>query len=58
MEREYCLQKKNLFKRWFTDSNYAAFIGALIAGLLTHAVIMIRQPVCADPVLFMDWYKS
>ncbi len=58
MEQGSCAQKRNPFTRWFTDSNYAAFIGAIIAGLLTHAVIMIRQPVCADPVLFMDWYKS
>ncbi len=34
-----------------------SFLSAIIAGLLAHAVYICLQPVCADPILFMDYVK-
>ena len=42
------------FRSFFSIPRKMAFFGALIAGFLTHLSLMILQPVCADPVLFMD----
>lgn len=50
---------ENVFRRmihWFSGNRKYAFLSAFIAGILTYSVLMIRQPVAADPVLFMDWF--
>lgn len=46
------------FFQWINNEKKSAFISALVSGIIVHSVIMINQPVCADPVLFMDHYKA
>lgn len=35
-----------------------AFAAAIISGVIVHASLMVLQPVTADPVLFLDWWKN
>lgn len=40
-----------------SDNQKMSFLAAMIAGFLAHATYLCVQPVCADPVLFMDYVK-
>ena len=46
------------FLEHFKRDRLIAFKSAIIAGLLTHLVLMILQPVVADPVIYMNWVKA
>lgn len=46
------------FGSWFQNEKKWAFISAFLGGVMVYAIIMINQPVTADPVLFMDIFKS
>lgn len=48
---------KNLFGGCWRNV-CVAFCSALIVGLITYATIIILQPVCADPILTLDYWKS
>jgi len=42
---------------YFTGIRRVTFVSALIAGLITHLTLIILTPVCADPVLHLEWWK-
>lgn len=46
------------FIEWFTKEKKVAFLSCIIFGFVTYLVLMINQSVCADPVLFLDYFKS
>lgn len=48
-------------KKIFEDSSDKAlvsFLTAIFFGFITYATLFILQPVCADPVLFLDYWKN
>lgn len=48
---------KRLFKEYW-EYVVVSFITASIFGIVTYATLIILQPVSADPVLFLDYWKN